>query len=127
MRDGDREWQCSASAGAGQVRSLSPHLMRIILISIQIQKPSEQALIVSILTRCDPEWTTAVVRDHDIVTPALLGLAGSLCHKGAYNRTFPCMEATYPFCHKEPARSKQMGVFCVGCDELVLYGIRELA
>ena len=24
----------------------------------------------------------------------------------AYNRTFPCMEATYPLCHKEPARSK---------------------
>ena len=23
-------------------------------------------------------------------------LAGSLWHKGAYNRTFPCMEATYP-------------------------------
>ena len=48
------------------------------------------------------------------------------------------MEATYPLCHKEPARSKQntpLGVFCVpkpqvggfGCDELVLYGIRELA
>ena len=24
-------------------------------------------------------------------------LAGSLWHKGAYNRTFPCMEATYPY------------------------------
>ena len=41
-------------------------------------------------------------------------------------------------CHIEPARSKQntpLGVFCApkplvggfGCDELVLYGIRELA
>ena len=30
------------------------------------------------------------------------------------------MEATYPLCHKEPARSKQR-------PELVLYGIRELA
>ena len=41
------------------------------------------------------EWSTAVirdqVRDHDVATPA-----GSLCHKAAYNRTFPCMEATYP-------------------------------
>ena len=50
------------------------------------------------------------------------------------------MEATYPICHKEPARSKQntsnaMGVFCgpkplvggFGRDELVLYGISELA
>ena len=48
------------------------------------------------------------------------------------------MEATYPLCHKEPARSKQntpLGVFGVpkllvggfGCDEVVLYGIRELA
>ena len=43
-------------------------------------------------------------------------LAGSLWHKGAYNRTFPCMEATYLLCHKEPERSK-----------LVLYGIKELA
>ena len=34
-------------------------------------------------------------------------LTGSLWHKGAYNRTFTCMEATYPLCHKEPARSKQ--------------------
>ena len=31
----------------------------------------------------------------------------SMSHKGAYNRTFSCMEATYPLCHKEPARSKQ--------------------
>ena len=44
------------------------------------------------------------------------------------------MEATYPLYHKEPARSWE--VFCIpkpllvggfGCDELVLYGIRELA
>ena len=26
-----------------------------------------------------------------------LFLTGSLWHKGAYNRTFPCMEATYPY------------------------------
>ena len=35
------------------------------------------------------------VRDHDVATPA-----GSLWHKGAYKRTIPCMEATYPLCHK---------------------------
>ena len=63
-----------------------------------------------------------------------LPYAGSLWHKGAY--TFPCMEATYPLCHKEPARSKQRPVgslrskapsrgLCM--PELVLYGIRELA
>ena len=34
-------------------------------------------------------------------------LAGSLWHKVAYNRTFLCMEATTPLCHKERARSKQ--------------------
>ena len=35
-------------------------------------------------------------------------LAGSLWHKGAYNRNFTCMEASYSFLwHKEPARSKQ--------------------
>ena len=27
-------------------------------------------------------------------------LAGSLWHKGAYNRTFPCMEANYPYAIK---------------------------
>ena len=47
---------------------------------------------------CQAEWTTAVIRDHDVAPPA-----GSLWHKGACNRT---MEATYPLCHKEPA-SKQ--------------------
>ena len=62
-----------------------------------------------------------MIRYHDVATPALLChkeparriqrevfcllLAGSLWHKGAYNRNFPCMEATYPICHKEPARS----------------------
>ena len=46
----------------------------------------------------------------------------SLWHKDAYNRTFPCMEATYPSAIKT-AKGKK----CFGCLELVLYGIRELA
>ena len=33
------------------------------------------------------------------------------------------MEATYPLCHKEPVPPNVMGVFC---DELFLYGVREL-
>ena len=48
------------------------------------------------------------------------------------------MEATYPLCHKEPARSKQNapngGILRskapsrgLWMDELVFYGIRELA
>ena len=37
--------------------------------------------------------------------------AGSSWHKGAYHRTFTCMEATYPLCHKEPARCKQSPTF----------------
>ena len=46
------------------------------------------------------------------------------------------MEATYPLCHKEPARSKQRPVGSLRSKvpsrglwmpELVLYGIRELA
>ena len=63
---------------------------------------------------------------------------GSLWHK---DKWLPCTERSYygaPLCHKEPARTKQntpLGVFCVpkplvggfGCDEPVLYGIRELA
>ena len=70
------------------------------------------------------------VRSEELLAPALL------CHKGAYNRTFPCMEATYPLCHKEPARSKQRPVgslrskapsMGLWMPELVLYGIRELA
>ena len=55
------------------------------------------------------------IKSEELLTPALLcdkepsflPYAGSLWHKGAYNRTFPCMEATYPLYHKEPARSKQ--------------------
>ena len=58
------------------------------------------------------------VRSEELLTPALLchkeptslclPYAGSLWHKVAYNRTFQCMEATYPLCHKEPARSITM-------------------
>ena len=55
-------------------------------------------------------------------------LSGSLWHKGAYNRTFPCMEATYPYAIKnQRGASKKLLVGGFGCDELVLYGIRELA
>ena len=35
-----------------------------------------------------------------------LPFAVSLWHKGAYKRSFLCMEATYLFCQKEPARSR---------------------
>ena len=51
-------------------------------------------------------------------------LAGSLWHKGAYNRTFPCMEANYPYVIKnQRGASKKHLVGGFGCDELVLYGI----
>ena len=43
-----------------------------------------------------------------------LPFAGSLWHKGAYNRSFPCMEANYP-------------LWGLWMPELVLYGIKELA
>ena len=36
--------------------------------------------------------------------------------RGAYNRTFPCMEATYPYAIKNQERRGQntpLGVFCV--------------
>ena len=72
------------------------------------------------------EWSTAVIRDQVRARSwSSEILAGSLCHKGAYNRTFPFMEATYPLCHKEPVRSKQ-ATRGFGCDESVLYGIRVL-
>ena len=38
-----------------------------------------------------------VIRDHDVATPArgyFLPFVGYLWHKGAYNRSFQCMEAT---------------------------------
>ena len=44
--------------------------------------------------------------------------------KGAYNRTFPCMEANYPYAIKNQRGASKMGGF--GCDELVYYGIRLL-
>ena len=44
------------------------------------------------------------------------------------DHTFPCMEATYPYAIKnQRGVSKIPLVGCFGCDELVLYGIRELA
>ena len=53
----------------------------------------------------------------------LLALAGSLWHKGAYNRTFPCMEAKKN--QRGASKITPKGYF--GCDELVLYGTRLLA
>ena len=49
------------------------------------------------------EWSTSMsmLQCKDPTGLCLL-LAGSLWHKGANNRTFPCMEATYPLCQKEP-------------------------
>ena len=53
----------------------------------------------------------------------------------AYNRTFPCMEANCPLCHKEPARrgilcSKALigglGALGLWMPELVLYCLRLL-
>ena len=60
------------------------------------------------------------------------------CMEATPNRTFLCMEATYPYTIKNQRGASKippLGVFCVpkplvggfGCDELVLYGIRELA
>ena len=74
-----------------------------------------------------PDWNAKYV------LPLLL--TGSLWHKGAYNRIFPCMETYYPYaiknqrgaslvggilCSKAPSRELCMA-------DLVLYGIRLLA
>ena len=54
--------------------------------------------------------------------------------KGAYNRTFPCMEANYPYAIKNQrgaSKKPLVGGFLRsktpsrGCDELVLYGTRD--
>ena len=51
-------------------------------------------------------------------------VTGSLWHKGAKKRSFPCMEANYPFAIKNQRGASK--IILVG-DELVLYGIRLLA
>ena len=53
-------------------------------------------------------------------------LAGCLWHKGAYNRTFPCMEANYPDDIKNQRGASKIPPNG-GMPELVLYGIRLLA
>ena len=61
-----------------------------------------------------------------LVIGLFLPFAVSLWHKGAYNRTFPCMEANYPYAIKnQRGASKKPLVGGFGCDELVLYGIRD--
>ena len=47
------------------------------------------------MTQSVTEWSTAVIRDHDVATPALLCNKDTLWHKGPYN-----------LCHKEPMRAK---------------------
>ena len=78
--------------------------------------------------------TPALLRHKEparLIQSPLLGafcllLAGSLRHKGAYNRTFPCMEANYPYAIKnQRGASKKPLVGGFGCEELVLYGIRD--
>ena len=54
-------------------------------------------------------------------------LAGSLWHKGAYNRSFPCMEANYPYAIKNQRGARITPSKRYFCDQLVLYGIRLLA
>ena len=49
--------------------------------------------------------------------PYYLLLAGSLWHKGAHDRTFPCMEANYP--HKEPASSTSRVLWMRGAGSLL--------
>ena len=54
--------------------------------------------------------------------------AGSLWHKGAYNRNLLCMETNNLYTIKnQRGASKKPLVGGFGCDELVLYGIRLLA
>ena len=42
-------------------------------------------------------------------------------------RSFPCMEATYPYAIKTQQKARNTSVGGFGCLELALYGIRELA
>ena len=78
--------------------------------------------------RSSPEWSIAVIRDHDVATPALL------CHKepAPIIGPFRAWKPPIPYALKN---QRGAGVFCVQkplvgdfrYDELVLYGIRELA
>ena len=46
---------------------------------------------------------------------------------GAYNRTFPCMEANYPYSIKNQRGASKIPPNVYFAFELVLYGIRQLA
>ena len=69
-----------------------------------------------------------------VASKAPLLLAGSLWHKGAYNRTLHCMQ-TIPYAIKNQRGASKifcvpkplLGGFGIWMPELVLYGIIELA
>ena len=53
-------------------------------------------------------------------------IKNQLIAKNVYNRNFPCMEANYPYAIKnQRGASKKPLVGGFGCDELVLYCIRD--
>ena len=75
--------------------------MYIRLVHLDVEVRSEELLAPALLCHKEPARASKAP-----IEGYFLPYAGSLWHKGAYNRTFPCREATYPLCHKEPARSK---------------------
>ena len=50
----------------------------------------------AVLRHKEPAWASKAPYLHIFCLP----LAGILWHKGAYTRTFPCMEANYPYAIK---------------------------
>ena len=62
-------------------------------------------------TKLCSEWSTALARDHDVACSSLVLYGIRATIKGPLS---PCMEATYPLCHKEPEKSKQNTPKCNG-------------
>ena len=58
------------------------------LVHLDVEVRSEDLLALALLCHKEPARASKAP------------YAGSLWHKGAYNRTFQCIEACYPLCHK---------------------------
>ena len=75
-------------AAASIARGLKDRVEGLVLVADGIQIKSEELLAPALLCHKEPARATGLC----------LLLAGSLWHKGVYNRTFQGIEATYPLC-----------------------------
>ena len=82
-----RDWFNPGSTWYGEAR----RVRNMARITVSLNKYG-RAQIFGPGTMCRSEWSTAVIRDHDVAATALS--KPLLWHKGTDNETFPCMEDT---------------------------------